>query len=118
MQRFERHIISDDPLLTTVLNYYEFARALSVSSNPAVWRIKKYFGDIIKIEPVSCKISESGSDMYKQLKSRPKSKHCPDDVDILTASFTIYVKGILITHDNDFNKISALTKFPIENWEL
>ncbi len=89
MQRFEKHIISNDPIFTTVLNYYEFARGLSVSSNPAVWRIKKYFGDIIKIEPISYIISESGFDIYKQLKSRPKTKRCPDDVDILTASFKI-----------------------------
>ena len=118
MQRFERHISSNDPILTTILNYYEFARGLSVSINPAVSIIKKYFGKIIKIEPISYKISESGSDIYKQLKSRHKSKHCPDDVDILTASFAIYVKGILITHDSGFNEISALTNFQIEDWEL
>ena len=118
MQRFERHISSNDPILTTILNYYEFARGLSVSINPAVSIIKKYFRNIIKIEPISYKIQESGSDIYKQLKSRHKSKHCPDDVDILTASFAIYVKGILITHDSDFNKISALKNFQIENWEL
>ena len=117
MQRFNKHVISSDTILTTVLNYYEFARGLSVSSNPALKRIKKYFNEIIKIEPISYNISESVSEIYKQLESGSKSKHYPDDVDILTPSFTIGIKGILITHDSDFNKISALKNFQIENWE-
>ena len=56
MQRFNKHVLRNDPILTTVLNYYEFARGLSVSINPAVSIIKKYFRNIIKIEPISYKI--------------------------------------------------------------
>ncbi len=118
MQRFNKHILSKDLILTTVLNYYEFARGFSNSSNPAVSIIKKYFRTAIKIEPINYEISESCSEIYKQLKSRYKSKYFPDDVDILTASFTMGVKGILITHDSDFNAISALKSFQIENREL
>ncbi|WMT51089.1 MAG: PIN domain-containing protein [Ferroplasma sp.] len=118
MRRFNNHVLNDDPIITTVLNYYEFARGLSVISNPAVSKIKQYFRKSIKIGPINYEISEIGSKIYKELKSRPKSKHGPDDVDILTASYTIGVKGILITHDSDFNEIAALEGFQIENWEL
>ena len=118
-KRFEKAVMNNDDISTTVLNYYEFLRGLSTTTNVMCKKtLKNYIKQVITvITDISTKEADQASLIYRKVQKKNKSKKtCPSDVDILMAAISLSIGATIVSHDSDFHSIGSKVK--VENWEI
>lgn len=111
VEKAYRIIIEGNEILINAISYYESKRGL-LDSN-AIKKLEK-FEQLCKIFGLALldnkEIFDIASLIYKDLKQKGK---IIEDADILIASISLNGNFILISADNDFNRIKNLR---VENW--
>ena len=116
LKRLNEAIIYQNEISTTILNYYELLRGLSVTTNAKYRkRIKNYVDEVFNvISTINLKEADCAAGIHQKVQKKIKGKKgTPSDVDIIMAAIALSLNATIVSCDNDFNLIGV----KVQNWE-